>query len=81
MRTGWRSDGGDKKEDSQAGTPVENTSSEFNQLGIESSVSLASVQGVEHHHPTMRMPLVHGGRPRIIRKKKKPTTSYFIYNN
>ena len=47
---------GTKKEDSRAGTPVENTSSEFNQLGKESSVSLASVKGVEHHYPTMCMP-------------------------
>ena len=30
--------------------------SALNQIGTESSVSLASVQGVEHHRPTIRMP-------------------------
>ena len=46
MRTGWRNDGGTKMEDSRTEAPVENTSSKFNQFGAESSVSLASVQGV-----------------------------------
>ena len=30
--------------------------------GTESSVSLASIQGVEHHRSTMRMPLGHRGK-------------------
>ena len=55
---------GTKKEDSWAGELVENTSSKFNQLGTESNVSLAYMQGVEQHRPTMRMPLGHGCRLR-----------------
>ena len=61
--------GGGGEKNSQAGEPVDNTSSEFNQLGTESSVSLASVQGVEHHCPTIRMPSGHRGRSRRIRRR------------
>ena len=44
----------------------------INQIGTEHSVSLASVQGVEHHRTTMCTSLVHGCRlGRIIRTHAK----------
>ena len=49
---------GGRDKDSWTGTTEE-------KVGTESSVSLASIQGVEHHHPTMHIPSGHGGRPRI----------------
>ena len=36
----------------------------INNFGTESSVSLFSVKGVEHQHPTMCIPSVHGVRSR-----------------
>ena len=43
--------------------------------GTESSVPLASVRGMEHHHPSMSRPGGHGGLPILIRRK------YIFYNN
>ena len=42
-------------------------SSRLTQIETESSVSLASVQGVKHHQPIMCKPPGHGYRPRRIR--------------
>ena len=51
-------------EDYRAGAPVEGQRSIINQIGTDYSVSLASVQGVEHHHPTMSTPSGNGDQLR-----------------
>ena len=61
---GWKRTEGDKMEDYRAGAPVEGQRRIINQIGTYYSVSLASVQVVEHHHPTMCTTLGHGYRLR-----------------
>ena len=43
----------------------------INQIGTDSSVSLASLQGVEHHRPTMHTPLGHGYMQRRRRRRRR----------
>ena len=51
-------------------------------METESSVSLASVQGVEHHHPIMGAPLGHEDRLiRIISLKVGRKMAYFLMKN
>ena len=64
-RVGWRSKGGGLKCKTPGyGATVTGTK----QIGAEYSVSLASVQGVEHHRPNMHMPSGHGDRLRRRRR-------------
>ena len=73
----WRNKG----ERDQNGRPLELgqqqriQSSKLNQIGTDSSVSLAYVQGVEHHRPNIRMPSGHRSR---LRRRIRYLLSYIF---
>ena len=47
-----------------------------NLIGVDSSVSLASVRGLDDYHPTMSMPSGHGGQSKIREKKNTESLNF-----